>query len=66
MRLRIHLADTGHQELLRRLLRLVLDPLVVLSGQLAEPFERLHVALLLVSVGVELQAVGPARLVQVQ
>ena len=62
----VHLTNAGHQELLSRLLRLVLNPLVVLSGQFAQALQSLHIAFLLVCVGIKLETVGPARLVQVQ
>lgn len=66
MHLGVHLSDASYQELFRSFLGLVLDPLIVLSGQLAEALERLHVALLLVRVGIQLQTVSPVRLVEVE
>ena len=62
----VHFSDAGNQELLRRLLRLVLDPLVVRLAQPRQLLQRLYVPLMLVRVVIELQAIGPAGLVQVK
>ena len=66
MLLGIHFADAGNQELLRRLLCLVLDPLVVRLAQPRQLLQRFYVPLMLVRVVIELEAIGPAALVQVK
>lgn len=66
MHLRVHLSDTAHDELLRRLLRLLLDPLIVRLCQLGEALQSVHILLLLVCVCIHFQTVRPAALVQVQ
>lgn len=62
----VHLSDAADDELFCGLLGLLLYPLIVLLGELGQTLESLHVLRLLVCVGVDFEAVGPAALVQIK
>ena len=64
--LRVHLSDLRHDELLLRLLDLLLDPLVVLLGQAGHFFQRGFVAVLLLLVVEAANGLAPVGLVQVE
>ena len=61
----VHFSHARNDELLGGLLGLLLDPLIVLLGQLGEALEGVDILSVLVRVGVHFETVGPVALVHV-
>jgi len=62
----VRLSHRGDNELFAGLLSLILNPLVVIVGHLGEGLELLDVGLVLIGVILQLQAVIPVHLIQVE